>query len=525
MDRRTVLAIALCFGVFLAWQKLYIEPRMPKPQPVATQQTAPAAEAPTSSLPNTTMSAATPEAKEKRPSETRELSTKVGKASIGDGNKFFVGWDLASYRLGIADKAAAVDLKSVTNESGAVEILFDDPMYAYLANVQGTFSSTPEGTLWTHEDENVKLTRLFKADNQQSFVNTTLNAEFKTKRPNFAFVSVATHSVEGDPEQADRQLIYFTKNALERVNVDSAPDVDQVVTPVKYVGATNRYFVLAVLNNSPLESKGLIQPLGERGGRASLVYPVTGNTISIPVRVYFGPKELDTLRSADLTLDHAIDLGWFTVVAYPLLKGLKWLYALVHNYGIAIILLTIFVKIITFPLTYKSMKSMKKMSVIQPQIAALRDRHKNDKEALNREMLSLMRTNGYNPMAGCFPILIQMPVFIALYRVLYSSIELYHAPFALWIQDLSARDPYYVTPVLLTLTMFLQQKLTPNTATDPMQARMLQFMPVIFGAMMITLPSGLTLYMLVNAIVSIVQQIFLNKKLGINPQPMAVGAK
>ncbi len=126
----------------------------------------------------------------------------------------------------------------------------------------------------------------------------------------------------------------------------------------------------------------------------------------------------------------------------------------------------------------------------------------------------MMRGQGYNPVAGCLPIIIQMPVFFALYRVLYSSIELYHAPFALWIHDLSYKDPFYVTPVLLSLTMYVQQKLTPNTATDPAQAKMMQFMPLIFGAFMLTLPSGLTLYMLVNAIVSIIQQIILNKKLG-----------
>jgi YidC/Oxa1 family membrane protein insertase len=159
---------------------------------------------------------------------------------------------------------------------------------------------------------------------------------------------------------------------------------------------------------------------------------------------------------------------------------------------------------------------MKEMARIQPQLARLREKYKDDREALNREMLTLMRSHGYNPMAGCLPILIQMPIFFALYRVLYSSMELYQAPFAFWIKDLSLHDPFYVTPVLLSLSMFLQQKLTPNTATDPAQQKMLQFMPLIFGAFMLALPSGLTIYMLVNALVSIVQQSFLNKKFGIN---------
>ena len=185
----------------------------------------------------------------------------------------------------------------------------------------------------------------------------------------------------------------------------------------------------------------------------------------------------------------------------------------VKNWGIAIILLTLLIKLLTFPLTYKSMASMKKMAALQPQLNALKEKHANDKEALNRELLTFMRTNGYNPMSGCLPMLIQMPVFFALYRVLYSSIELYQAPFFGWITDLSLKDPYYITPVLLTGFMYLQQKLTPSTISDPMQAKMMQWMPVFFGVLMINLPSGLTIYMLVNAIASIFQQMYLNKKL------------
>jgi YidC/Oxa1 family membrane protein insertase len=217
------------------------------------------------------------------------------------------------------------------------------------------------------------------------------------------------------------------------------------------------------------------------------------------------------------TLDHVVDFGWFTVFAYPLIKVLKWLYQFVQNYGVAIILLTLLLKVLTYPLTYKSMKSMKNMAKLQPQLQKIRDKYKDDREALNREMLTLMKNHGYNPMAGCLPMLVQMPIFFALYRVLYSSIELYHAPFAFWIHDLSSRDPFYVTPVLLSLTMFVQQKLTPNTATDPAQAKMMQLMPLIFGAFMLTLPSGLTIYMLVNAIASIGQQMILNKKLDAKP--------
>jgi YidC/Oxa1 family membrane protein insertase len=217
------------------------------------------------------------------------------------------------------------------------------------------------------------------------------------------------------------------------------------------------------------------------------------------------------------TLDQTVDFGWFTVVAYPLLRLMNWLFGFFQNYGVAIILLTVLVKLITLPLTYKSMKNMKEMARLQPQLKKIQDKHKDDREALQREMMSFMKTHKYNPMAGCWPMLIQMPIFFALYRVLYSSVELYQAPFAFWLKDLSLKDPYYVMPVLVTITWFFQQKLTPQTTTDPVQKRMMQFMPVIFGIFMISLPSGLGIYFLVNAILSIVQQVVFNKKLGIGP--------
>ena len=187
-----------------------------------------------------------------------------------------------------------------------------------------------------------------------------------------------------------------------------------------------------------------------------------------------------------------------------------------HNYGIAIILLTLFIKIVTFPLNFKAAQGTQKMAKLQPHMAKLKEKYKDDMPSYNREVMALMKQSGANPMAGCLPVLIQMPVFFALYRVLNYSVELYQSPFAFWIHDLSAKDAFYVTPLLLTGLMFLQQRLTPSPASiDPMQKKMFQFLPIIFGVTMIALPAGLTLYMLTNSVASILQQVFLNKKLGI----------
>jgi YidC/Oxa1 family membrane protein insertase len=517
MDRRTLLTISVCFMIYLGWQKFYLEPRLPHPQ--ALSQTVGTAVGTTTGTATTAGSPSNASASPvtnttKRPPQTLSLQTGTGEAIAGDGSSLFNDWKLKSYRVGLAPEAAAVDMQTVTHESGEMLFAFDTPGLGYLADIQGTITKTDTGAEWHYEDNNVKLSRVLKASLQDNAVDVTLNAEFKTAKAAYAFVSINLPITQDDPEERDRQFVYWTNDSLERVTPKKA-ELKQIITPVKYIGVTSRYFLMALVNQSPVEPKGLLQGQESAGPKISLQYPINGNSISIPLRVYFGPKDLDLIRSVDPTLDHTVDFGWFTIIAYPILRFLKFIYEFVRNYGVAIILLTIALKLITYPLTYKSMKNMKEMAKLQPLLAKVKEKYKDDKEALNRETLQLMKTHGANPVAGCLPMLIQMPVFFALYRVLYSSIELYHAPFFGYIHDLSAPDPFYVTPVLMSVLMFGQQKLTPNTATDPAQQKMIQFMPLIFGMFMLKLPSGLTLYMLTNAATSIVQQLILNKKLGI----------
>jgi YidC/Oxa1 family membrane protein insertase len=529
MDRRTLLAIILCFGIFLAWQKLYIEPRMPKQPPASAQiqnQTPPSAA--TSSTTASSQQTAIPNpsapTQTKRPAQTEAFVTGTGDTVLADSGKWIRGWNLKDYYQGLNVDTGAVDIKTVTNETEQIDLAFDDPALSYLSTVQGDFKKVSDGVLWTYEDANVKMERHYTAPSGQPYLGIDLSIQFKSQHPRYAFISLAgAKHVEKDPEERDRQLLYFTNNSLERVPLSSEIPLREVGTSVKYIGVQSRYFLFSLVNNSPVEARSLIQPTSGGTGRINLVYPVTSNSVSIPLKAYFGPKALPILRSVDPTLDHTVDFGWFTPIAYPLLSILRWFNQFVNNYGVAIILLTVLLKLVTYPLTYKSMKSMKQMARLQPELQKIRERHENDKEAQNRAVLEFMRGNGYNPAAGCLPMLIQMPIFFALYRVLYSSIELYHAPFAFWIKDLSAHDPFYVTPVLMSLTMFMQQKLSPSTATDPVQQKMMMMMPLIFGAFMLSLPSGLTLYMLVNALVSIIQQLIMNKKLNI-PHGPAVAA-
>lgn len=227
--------------------------------------------------------------------------------------------------------------------------------------------------------------------------------------------------------------------------------------------------------------------------------------------LYFGPRDLDILKSVDHQLNKIIDFGFFGIIARPLLHVLNFFYSYVGNYGVAIILLTIIIKIIFWPLTQKSYTSMKAMQVLQPQMAKIREKHKNDKERMNREIMELYKKHRVNPLGGCLPMVIQIPVFFALYRVLLGNIALRHAPFAFWLTDLSVKDPYYITPLIMGVTMFVQQKMTP-TSMDPKQAKMMMAMPVVFTFLFLNFPSGLVIYWLVNNLLTILQQYFINRK-------------
>lgn len=234
-------------------------------------------------------------------------------------------------------------------------------------------------------------------------------------------------------------------------------------------------------------------------------------SISFDYVGYLGPKDYDILQAVGYRLDEAVDLGFFSVIGRPLMVALKFFHNYLGNWGFAIVLLTVCIKALFWPLTQKSYSSMKSMQKLQPQMAKLREKYASDKQRLNTEMMTLYKENRVNPFGGCLPILIQMPIFFALYQVLLGSIELRHAPFMLWITDLSAKDPYYVTPLIMGATMFMQQKMSPTTM-EPMQAKMMMMMPVVFTFLFLNFPSGLVIYWLVNNVLTIAQQYLINRK-------------
>jgi len=223
------------------------------------------------------------------------------------------------------------------------------------------------------------------------------------------------------------------------------------------------------------------------------------------VPLYAGPQEQRHLQAAAPGMDLVVDYGFLAIIAWPLFWLLEKFHALSGNWGVAIILLTVLIKLVFFPLSAASYKSMAKMKLITPRLTKLREMYAQDRQKMNQAMMELYKTEKINPLGGCFPILVQIPVFIALYWVLLAAIELRHAPFMLWIKDLSALDPYYVLPILMTITMVVQTRLNP-TPPDPVQAKVMQIMPFVFSIFFFFFPAGLVLYWLVNNILSIAQQ-------------------
>ena len=226
---------------------------------------------------------------------------------------------------------------------------------------------------------------------------------------------------------------------------------------------------------------------------------------------YIGPKEHVKLKSINPELTDVIEYGFFTFISKPLFSWLAFLHGIFGNWGWAIVAMTITVRLVLYPLTYKGMVSMNKLKELAPKVKELQKKYADDKQKLNTHMMELYKKNGANPMGGCLPIVLQIPVFFAVYRVLQNAIELKGAPWIFWVHDLAIKDPYFILPVAMGITMFLHQRITPTSFTDPMQEKIMKFLPLIFTFFFVSFPAGLTLYWFTNNVASIVQQFYVNK--------------
>ncbi|WP_371187438.1 membrane protein insertase YidC [Thalassotalea maritima] len=317
-----------------------------------------------------------------------------------------------------------------------------------------------------------------------------------------------------------RGAAYSTSETrYEKYDFDDIEDANlKETTPGGWVGMLQHYFVSAWVPGQQ-QTNQLYTRFLNNSGEAVIGFkgPVetiaAGNEAQLSSTFYVGPKDQEKLEKIAEGLDLTVDYGFLWFISQPLFWLLLKIQALVVNWGVAIIVITIIVKMFLYPLTKAQYTSMAKMRKIQPKMAALKERYGNDRQKMSQAMMELYRKEKVNPAGGCLPLLIQMPIFLALYWVFIESVELRHAPFALWINDLSSMDPYFILPILMGASMFLMQKLQPAMTTDPMQQKMMQWMPVFFTFFFLWFPAGLVLYWLVSNVITIIQMLIIFKSI------------
>lgn len=393
---------------------------------------------------------------------------------------------------------------------------------------------------WTDPATGVKVTRRYTLDPAHYSLIETVTLQNPGGSPVAYELSGLLRAAQNDDEAGGGfftppihvyEGLCGTADDLERHTIEDVaemqqdPDEDARYTEgVQWGGVDSRYFLTALLPEGEAAIRACEMAAGPEAARvpAENIPPRTrfiatridlpggeipaGGTVTQTVRFFGGPKKYDVLAAMEPPLTEAVDFGIFRVVSVPMLWLMKRFHDLFGNWGLAIILLTVLVKLVTLPLTHKQYKSMAGMKAIQPQLKTLQEKYKDDRLRLQQEMMKLYKEHNVNPLAGCLPILMMMPVYIALYRTIYSAVELYQADFVLWIHDLSEPDATYLLPLLLGGLMILQTRLSPTVGDSTQQKIMMYVMPVVFTAMMAVLPSGLVLYIAVNTVLGIAQQ-------------------
>jgi YidC/Oxa1 family membrane protein insertase len=554
MDSKALLAIVLSFLLFLAWN-YYFAPKQPHPP-----QQKQAATTTTTTQPQAPQIPAAPSPAPPSPAPSPKVDLSAQKSwSIGD----------TFYKMKIIAQGARessfrlLKFKETLKPDSPPMQMISDPMYAPLAIdlvshkdwelYRQPFSSdaptevkvrpgeAPQNiSFQTEVPGKVLVTKTFTVESNSYAMDLeiriqNLSAENLSDSMDTYFYFSPYPGSMNDRYNPSR-LTFSTNGSnhdlqtkdLEKHTAPPAP-------PYDWVGYQNNFFIQAFI---PLDAgyqvfPSLVAEADGKGPITQLVYRTEGFQIdpraskSFKFRLYNGPKEEAPLQQAGHNLTAAIDYGWFTIIAKPLLVVLRWFYSFTHNYGVAIILLTIIIKLIFWPLTQKSYTSMQKMKKIQPKIQQIREKYKDDREKLNKELMEVYKIYKVNPMGGCLPMALQIPVFFALYRMLNSAVELRHQPFMLWIHDLTAPDRLNlgfsidlpmighldglpVLTILMGITMFVQQKMTPSSG-DPRQEKIMLIMPVMFTFFFINFPAGLVLYWFVNNILSIAQQYWINR--------------
>lgn len=540
---RAFLAIVLSFVILLGYQYFFPHPLQqtpPEPQQ-AQQQSQPGQQAaPTLAAP--AVSGGPPPVVVDPTARDITIDTPLYTAVIKEQGGGFKSFLLKNYRQGMDNGSgpmqlvpgrAIIDMPALFSlDNGAsttVPTFRADREKLDLAAGQGTGQLVMIAT----QPDGLRITCTLTFHDDTYLIDATYAVENPTDRPLQISPALTVGNEPFAPAKGSNAFLFF--GPVTYVNgelvqtkgkeLNKGPVVLQ--GKVDWTGYMDSYFMTAVVPTS-----GEAHTVTLQGSEEQVRAVISEGLVQVPAlasqtygyRMYLGPKKLPILQAAGDNLAQAVNFGWFDVIAKPMLWLLNFFYTYVGNYGIAIILLTILIKLAFWPITQKGMMSMKNMQKLQPKIAKLREKYKAEPAQMNQEMMALYKTYKVNPLGGCLPMFIQIPFFFALYRVLMAAIELRHAPFMLWINDLSAPDRLWIgfdlpylqgLPVLTLLmgsSMYLQQKMTPTTV-DPTQARIMQFLPVVFTFMFINFASGLVLYWLVNNLLSILQQYLINRKI------------
>jgi YidC/Oxa1 family membrane protein insertase len=527
-QKRVIIAVVLCFLVLILWTRFFPETALVKPAPqnasTAQPKPAPAPRAETPVAP----------AQNFAPAQGQKVTVKTGlyTAEFNSAGGVLESFVLSKYRESAAPGSPNIDLIGQASRAKAPMGLIVDGQPSWL---KAEWGEAPASLNLTGQDSGVLVFKGRMGDlsierrltfSAKSYLITEEvalgNAGAAEAKPLVSFTlaakslsdaddkynptRIASHGPKGLDEHTDRK-------ALAEKGVQFAGAFD-------WASIQSNYFLLAMIPGGKESAfKAGLQDDIFRLAVDEETSIAAGQSRSVNVTYFFGPCEREILDAAPGNLSNAVDLGWFSFIAKPLLVLLVWLDKYTHNYGLAIIILTILIKLLFWPLSQKSYKSMDKMKKIQPMMAKLREKYGDDKEKLNQEMMALYKAYKVNPAGGCLPMIVQIPVFFGLYKALLSAIELRHAPFIvnlpftdmIWLADLAAKDPYYITPLIMGATMLLQQKMTPAPG-DPTQAKVMMFMPVIFTFLFLNFPSGLVVYWLVNNVLSIAQQWWMMRK-------------
>ena len=530
-EKRFLLAIGLTVAFLFVWFQYFVP--KPAPQPPTTEATPVETAMAQAGSPAPAKPAGAPSSKRHAvaPAVETVLGGELWNATLTSRSASIASMELTRYKTQAKPDAPRVKVIPIGGAAGEPLVFSFDVAGQALSDADLAYAvveKQEDRVVYQAQAGDVTIRKTWDLRPQTYVSALTVEVMSGSKDPKKVAASV---SLEGALTEQDHQSGGFFKprhtpmRAVSYVNGQSHHWVFSDVQKgakvpegdISWAGFDSQYFLLAALPSQGRWERlsVAVQPDGERV-QETFSYPTwdlaPGQTLRYAVDLYAGPKDIDQLQAAGANLDRAIDLGdWLGLVARPMMKFLRWAHGWAKNYGLAIILLTVLVRLLLTPFTQMQAKSMKRMQEHKPEMDALKERYKDDKEAYSRELMAYMRTHKINPMGGCLLLLPQLPIFFALYRVLYNSIELRHEPFVFWIRDLAAHDPYFVMPVLLGIAMFFQQKLTPNPSADESQQMIMKIMPVMFTVFMLFLPAGLNLYILVSTLWGVAQQYRIQK--------------